>query len=169
MADTTLIVGVAGTLAGAATGAFISARATIAVDARRAHREQQEEAIALRGAARLVWLDLAVADSNLGWAASGGTWHPTIVRLPMDAWERHRERLAAGITDPADWDIVANGMAALAHFSALSSDWSEPRQLRQETVVAIAEVRAVVLGAAEVLRPIAGMAPQDRAAGPATA
>jgi hypothetical protein len=163
MADTTLLLGVAGvagTIAGTATGAIIAAQSTAALDRRREARAHQEEDAMFRGAARLVWLDLAMADGNLAWAALRKRWHPAKVRLPMDAWERHRERLAVRITDPEAWHTVAIGMSALTHLRETTEAlWHEQGELPPETVSSIAEVRTLIVAAGDVLRPLADLPP----------
>jgi hypothetical protein len=104
VADTTLILGIAGvlgTLGGSVSGAAIAARATAGVERRSGERQAEADAAALKGAARLVWIDLAVADANLAWAALRRRWDPAKVQTPTEAWEAYRDRLALGITDGA--------------------------------------------------------------------
>lgn len=162
LADTTLILalaGVGGTIAGTALGAAIAARATLVVERRREQRAERDDDAKLRAAARLVWLDLAQADASLAWAALRGRWSPSKVRLPMEAWLEHRERLAVGIADPQGWRVIAEAMAALAHLEVgarahLAGDGELPPGI----VESIKEVRAAVLRAAEIIAPIAGVA-----------
>jgi len=73
------------------------ARATLASARRVDEREARSDAAALRGAARLVWLDLALCDTNLEWAIASRQWPGAEAMVPMHAWDEHAERLAAGI------------------------------------------------------------------------
>jgi hypothetical protein len=94
VADTALILGIAavvGTLGGSVSGAVIGARAVMGVERRKDERADQADAVALAGAARLVRLDLLVADANLSGAVRDKRWDRAYVQFPMDAWESGRE------------------------------------------------------------------------------
>jgi hypothetical protein len=152
------VAGVAGTIIGTGLGATVAARSAFAVERRREQRTEQEDAVKLRAAARLVWLDLAQAESNLAWSVMRNTWSRGKVRLPMDAWEQNRERLAIGIDDREAWTTIANAMGALTHARAvLGSQLSDAEELPPGVAESLAEARALALRAAAVLAPIAGV------------
>jgi hypothetical protein len=164
MADATVLVsfvGVVGTIAGTAVGAVIAARSTTAVERKREARLEREASSALQGAARLVWLDIALVEANLLWAVNAKEWHPAKVRLPMDAWERHREQLSVAITDPGAWNTIAVAMAGLAHLrGSVGEAWTEPRTLPPGMIDAFVEARRLSLAAASALRPYAALPPE---------
>lgn len=169
VADSTLIlgvVGVIGTISGTVAGAVIAARSTASVERRKDEREASADAVALRGAARLVWLDIAATDAELEWAARRQRWHPSIAKLPRGARETYRDRLAVSIGTGEEWETVAYAMAALAKFRATTCEiWTEPHDLDLDhgTVASIIELRQLLIAAAAVLRPIAGL-PEERPA-----
>lgn len=159
--DTALILGVAGvagTIIGTGLGATIAARSAFTVERRREQRAEREDEAKLRAAARLVWLDLAQAESNLAWAKMRNRWSRGKVRLPMDAWEQHRERLAVGIDDRETWMTIADAMAVLTHTrAALMTQLGEEGELPLGVADSLTEARALVLRAAAALAPIAGV------------
>jgi hypothetical protein len=161
MADTALILGlagVAGTIVGTGVGAGIAARSASAVELRREQRAERDEETKLRAAARLVWLDLAQVESNLAWAVMRNRWSVGKVRLPMDAWEAHRDRLAVGITDQETWTTVADAMAVLTHTrGAVASQLGPESELPPGVGESLAQARALVLQAAAALASIAGV------------
>jgi hypothetical protein len=153
------IIGVAGTLAGTVAGALVSAFATGKIERRRERRADEERAAAFRGAARLVWLDVAMTDSDLDWAASRRQWHPDKVRMPMDAWDRYRDRLALGMNG-REWEEVAVAMAALAKYRASAQAfWQDRRDLSPELVGRTVELRQLLIAAASTPRAHADLAP----------
>lgn len=167
MADTTWIlgvVGVVGTIAGTATGALIAARASSAVEERREQRAAIAEKAADRAAARLVWLEFAQVDANLAWAGERRRWSAAKVRLPMEEWDRHRDRLSIAIADPASWHALAVAMAGLTQLRGLvdkTLDGPEERPIDSGIVESFEATRKLVLIAAEVVRPLADL-PQER-------
>jgi hypothetical protein len=161
VSDAALILGVAGlvgTITGTGLGAAIAARSASAVELRREQRADLDDEAKLRAAARLVWLDLAQVETNLAWAAMRNRWSRGKVRLPMDAWEQHRERLALGIDDRERWTTIAEAMAVLTHTRAtLTSQLGDSGELPPGVAESLNEARALVLRAAEALAPMAGV------------
>lgn len=167
MADSTLILGlagVAGTILGTGLGAGIAARTAVTVERHREEREQRVEAHHLRAAARLVWLDLAQADANLAWCVARNRWTPTKGRIPLQAWEQHRDRLALGITSAATWTTIAESMAVLSHTATTLEASLNPGELPPGVVDSLAEARHAAVTAAGALAVLAGMDDQTSTA-----
>jgi hypothetical protein len=121
----------------------------------------REEAAKLRAAARLVSLDLATASGNLAWAVNAGTWHPDKVRMPTDAWDTYRDRLAMGLEDNSGWFTLSVTMGTLTHLSATTAALrTTPGDLTPAFAATLTEARNRVREALIVLAPIAGL-PDD--------
>lgn len=137
---------------------MIGARATLASARRQEERDEHAEKIALRGAARLVWMDLAICDSNLEWAATRRRWSGAAEMIPITAWESHANLLAAGIEDGQRWEAVVNAMAALEQLHMrMDARWAG--ELNDAIVHSLTDARQHVLKAAAVLREDAGLPP----------
>lgn len=156
MADTALILGIAGvvgTLGGSVSGAVIGARAVTGVERRKEERADKADAVALASAARLVRLDLLVADANLSGAVRDKRWDRAYVEIPMDAWESGRERLAFGITDRMQWEGTRD--RALTSLDAKMP--REPLDLSEGTVAMINDAVQMIRAGTEVLSGLAGV------------
>jgi hypothetical protein len=78
--------------------------------------------------------------------------------LPIEAWERYRDRLALGIIDTNQWTVVAEAIGSLMHFRLTTEgSLTEPGVLAAPLVVSVNELRAKILAAAAVLGPLASM------------
>lgn len=120
-------------------------------------REEATKRSELTAAARLVWLDLALTEANLLWAATRQTWDPVRVELPTESWERHRDKLALAITDPADWHSLATAILCVTRLrDVANAQYPQGGQIGR-LVESIGEARQLVVEAAAVAQRVGGL------------